>query len=84
MIVEKWLRLYGELPDVTSTIEKVETGASADLVVVNKVDLASVMEVSVDSLTADVHKLKPDIKVIPTSCKTGIGLDELTSSLLAM
>lgn len=56
----------------------------ADLVVVNKVDLASLMEVSVDNLTADVHKLKPDIKVIPTSCKTGIGLDELTSSLLAI
>src|ERR1700719_407718 len=56
----------------------------ADLVVVNKIELASVMEVSVDNLTADVHKLKPDIKVIPTSCKTGIGLDELTSSLLAM
>jgi hypothetical protein len=35
-------------------------------------------------LTADVHKLKPDIKVIPTSCKNGLGLDELTASLLAV
>jgi hydrogenase nickel incorporation protein HypB len=56
----------------------------ADLVVVNKVDLAFAMEVSVDGLTADVHKLKPDVKVIPTSCKTGAGLDELTTSLLAV
>jgi hydrogenase nickel incorporation protein HypB len=56
----------------------------ADLVVVNKVDLASAMEVRVDDLTADVHKLKPDIKVIPTSCKNGAGLDELTTSLLAV
>ena len=56
----------------------------ADLVVVNKVDLASAMEVSVDGLTADVHKLKPDVKVIPTSCKDGAGLDELTMSLLAV
>ena len=56
----------------------------ADLVVVNKVDLASAMEVSVDGLTADVHKLKPDLKVIPTSCKNGAGLDELTTSLLAV
>jgi hydrogenase nickel incorporation protein HypB len=56
----------------------------ADLVVVNKVDLAAAMEVSVDGLTADVHKLKPDVKVIPTSCKSGDGLDELTTALLAL
>jgi hydrogenase nickel incorporation protein HypB len=56
----------------------------ADLVVVNKIDLASAMEVSVDDLTADVHRLKPDIKVIPTSCKNGFGLDELTTFLLAV
>ena len=56
----------------------------AELVVINKVDLAEAMEVSVDDLAADVHKLKPDIKVIPTSCKNGAGLDELTASLLAV
>jgi hydrogenase nickel incorporation protein HypB len=56
----------------------------ADLVVINKVDLAAAMEVSVDDLIADVHKLKPDIEVVPTSCKNGVGLDELTKSLLAV
>jgi hydrogenase nickel incorporation protein HypB len=56
----------------------------ADLVVINKVDLAAAMEVSVDDLTADVLKLRPDIKVIPTSCKNGVGLDELARSLLAV
>ena len=56
----------------------------ADLVVVNKVDLAAAMEVSVDDLTADVHRLKPDIKVIPTSCKNDIGLEELATALLAV
>ena len=56
----------------------------ANLVVINKVDLAAAMEVSVDDLIADVHKLKPDIKVVPTSCKNGLGLDELTKSLLAV
>lgn len=56
----------------------------ANLVVVNKVDLAAAMEVSVGDLAADVHKLKPDIKVIPTSCKNGLGLDELTTCLLAV
>jgi hydrogenase nickel incorporation protein HypB len=56
----------------------------ADLVVVNKVDLAAAMEVSVDDLTSDVHRLKPDIKVIPTSCKNDTGLDELATALLAV
>jgi hydrogenase nickel incorporation protein HypB len=56
----------------------------ADLVVINKVDLAAAMEVSVDDLIADVHKLKPDIEVVPTSCKNGEGLGELTKSLLAV
>jgi hydrogenase nickel incorporation protein HypB len=56
----------------------------ANLVVINKIDLASAMEVNVNDLTADVHKLKPDIKVIPTSCKNGVGLDELMTALLAI
>ena len=43
-----------------------------------------VMEVSVDQLIADVHALKPDIKVIPTSCKTGAGLDEVAETLLTV
>ena len=47
----------------------------SQVVVINKIDLADAMEVSVDQLIADVHALKPDIKVIPTSCKTGAGLE---------
>jgi hydrogenase nickel incorporation protein HypB len=54
----------------------------ADVVVVNKVDLAPAMEVSVAGLSADVHRLKPEVKVIPTSCKSGVGLDDLTTALL--
>jgi hydrogenase nickel incorporation protein HypB len=56
----------------------------AEVVVINKTDLAEVMGVSVSDLTNDVHKLKPDIKVIPTSAKTGAGLDELEKALLAV
>ncbi len=57
----------------------------AEVVVINKIDLAHVMEeVSVDQLKADVHKLKPDIKVIATSTRTGEGLDELEKALLAV
>jgi hydrogenase nickel incorporation protein HypB len=56
----------------------------AELVVINKVDLAEAMEVSVSELTKDVHRLKPDIAVIPTSCKTGAGIDEVAAALLAV
>jgi hydrogenase nickel incorporation protein HypB len=56
----------------------------AEIVVINKIDLAEAMGVSVDGLTSDVHKLKPDIKVIPTSTKTGEGLGELEKALLAV
>ena len=56
----------------------------SQVVVINKIDLADAMEVSVDQLIADVHSLKPDIKVIPTSCKTGVGLNEVAETLLAV
>ena len=56
----------------------------AAVVVINKTDLAEVMGVSVSDLTSDVHKLKPDIKVIPTSCKTGAGIDDVAAALLAV
>src|SRR4051812_32914447 len=56
----------------------------ADVVVINKTDLAGAMGVSVDDLTRDVHTLKPDINVIATSCKTGSGLDEVAAALLAI
>ena len=56
----------------------------AQVVVINKIDLAEAMEVSVDQLVADVHALKPDIKVIPTSCKKGTGLDEVVETLIGI
>jgi hydrogenase nickel incorporation protein HypB len=56
----------------------------SQIVVINKVDLADAMEVSVEALTNDVHQLKPDIKVIPTSCKTGAGIDQVAEALLAV
>jgi hydrogenase nickel incorporation protein HypB len=56
----------------------------SQIVVINKIDLAEAMGVSVTDLTNDVHKLKPDIKVIPTSCKTGGGVDEVVNALLAV
>ena len=56
----------------------------AQLVVINKIELAETMGVSVEELIDDVHKLKPDLQVIPTSCKTGAGLDEVALAILAV
>jgi hydrogenase nickel incorporation protein HypB len=56
----------------------------AQLVVINKIELAEIMGVSVQELIADVHKLKPDLPVIPTSCKTGEGIDKVASAILAV
>lgn len=51
----------------------------AEVVVINKIDLAEAMEVKVEGLAQDVHNLKPNIRVIPTSCKTGAGIDDVVS-----
>lgn len=56
----------------------------ASIVVINKIDLAQAMGVNPGQLTLDVHKLKPDIKVIHTSCKTGQGIEEVATALLAL
>lgn len=56
----------------------------AQMVVINKIDLAGVMEVSVEALIEDVHTLKPGIRVIPASCKHGTGLKEIAEMLLAI
>src|ERR1051325_8630096 len=53
----------------------------ADVVVINKIDLADAMGVDVQQLVRDVHTLKPAIRVIPASCKTGAGLDEIAAVL---
>jgi hydrogenase nickel incorporation protein HypB len=53
----------------------------ADIVVINKIDLAEAMGVKVEQLARDVHTLKPAIRVVPTSCKTGAGLEEITALL---
>lgn len=56
----------------------------AEIVVINKADLAGVMGVSIADLARDVHTLNPAIKVFPASCKTGAGVQEVASALLAL
>lgn len=50
----------------------------AEIVVINKIDLASAMEVDVDQLVADVKKLKPEMDVVPISTRTGEGMERIT------
>jgi len=53
----------------------------ADVVLLNKVDLAEVMGVDPDGLERDVHQLKPSIKVFKTDCVRGEGIDEAIEAL---
>lgn len=52
-----------------------------DLVVINKIDLASSMDVSPENLTEDVAKIKPDVKVAKTNCRTGEGIGDVIRGL---
>jgi hydrogenase nickel incorporation protein HypB len=55
----------------------------ADIAVINKMELADVMEIDVDGLVDDIHTLNPDAHVVETSCRTGEGLDNFINVLLA-
>ncbi|MDB6030440.1 MAG: hypB 2 [Verrucomicrobiales bacterium] len=56
----------------------------ANVVVINKIDLAQAMDVDPNNLVRDLQILKPGVNVVLTSCKTGTGLDEVASALLAV
>lgn len=53
----------------------------ADLVVINKVDIADAVGADSDKMVSDVKELNPDVKVIKSSLKTGEGLDEIIASI---
>lgn len=53
----------------------------ADLVVINKVDIAEAVGADSDKMVSDVNELNPDVKVIKSSLKTGEGLDEIIDSI---
>ncbi|MFQ6066166.1 MAG: hydrogenase nickel incorporation protein HypB [bacterium] len=55
--------------------------SEADVVVINKIDLAEAMGVSPEKLAGDVYRLNPTIKVIPTNCITGKGMKEIIQAL---
>ena len=50
---------------------------TSDVVVINKVDLADAVGADADKMVADAQRLNPKVKVIKSSLKEGIGLDEI-------
>ena len=50
---------------------------TSDVVVINKVDLADAVGADADKMVSDAQKLNPNIKIIKSSLKEGIGLDEI-------
>jgi len=53
----------------------------ANVVAINKVDLAEAMDVKPEKLMDDIARLNTKAKAVPTSCKTGLGVDEVIKHL---
>jgi len=53
----------------------------ADVIVINKVDLAGIMEVDVGVLERDAKRTKPDARIVLTDAKHGEGIEALASAL---
>ncbi|WP_321421057.1 hydrogenase nickel incorporation protein HypB [uncultured Methanobacterium sp.] len=55
----------------------------ADLVVINKVDLAEAVGADDDKMVSDVKELNPEVQVIKTSLKTGTGFEDVIGAINA-
>jgi hydrogenase nickel incorporation protein HypB len=53
----------------------------AGVLVINKMDLAGIMQVDMEQLKRDAHGIKPGLKVVFTNARTGEGIEELIDSL---
>lgn len=53
----------------------------ASVLVINKKDLAEIMEVDVERLKRDALAVKPGLKVVFTNARAGEGIDELIAAL---
>ncbi len=54
----------------------------ADVIVINKVDLADAVEVDVDRMERDARGLNPRAPIVRTSARTGEGVDKLYRALM--
>ncbi len=55
--------------------------AISPIIVINKIDLATYMEVDPDILEKDARKINPHAKIIKTDAKHSVGIDELINAL---
>jgi len=55
--------------------------ADADVVVINKIDLAKAMQVNIKALEKDVKTINPNTKVAFTNCRTGEGINTVIEAL---
>ena len=53
----------------------------ADIIVINKSDLAELMEVEIESLIMDANIVKPGAKVVVTDAKHGVGIKDLAEAM---
>jgi len=53
----------------------------ADVVVINKIDLAQAMDIDVKQLEKDVKTINPRAKVVATNCRSGEGVEKVAEAL---
>ena len=49
----------------------------ADLLVINKIDLAAAVDVDLKRMRSEAEEVRGDRPIVQTCCKTGIGIDEI-------
>jgi hydrogenase nickel incorporation protein HypB len=55
--------------------------ALADVIVINKIDLAEIMEVDIKRIAEDAKNVSPHTKLCLTDAKHSVGIDELIALL---
>jgi hydrogenase nickel incorporation protein HypB len=53
----------------------------ADLIVINKIDLAEILEFDIDALVRDIREVDANLPVFKVSAKTGTGINDLLVAL---
>jgi len=57
---------------------------SADVVIVNKIDLLPHLDFDLDLFLANLHDVNPDVRTIEVSARTGAGVDEVCAWVSAL
>lgn len=57
---------------------------TADVAVLTKMDLAAAVEFDLDAVTRNIETVRPGMKIVAVSAKTGQGMDEFASLLTAV